>query len=219
MGRKEVEYALQHPDVFSSAMEAVNLGQSVPLIPLQVDPPEHSKYRKLPTVDDAFGGSTGSARVGDRRRRKKTHRRRCAPPGRGSRHAAAPLVAIRRRHGDHRGQRRLEGQVRQHHAGPRVSDQVMALGVAQGPVEPDPAAPEAHDRQERHHEVGAIAAAGRNRRASADAFAGEHVTGPVYLVIQLSEGEAPTVSEESGARRVAAPRPAAPGHRRSPDPW
>ena len=47
MGRAEVEFALQHPEIFSSAMEAVNLGQSVPLIPLQVDPPEHSKYRKL----------------------------------------------------------------------------------------------------------------------------------------------------------------------------
>ncbi len=47
MGHHEVEYALQHPEIFSSAMEAVDLGQSVPLIPLQVDPPEHSKYRKL----------------------------------------------------------------------------------------------------------------------------------------------------------------------------
>jgi cytochrome P450 len=47
VGRSEVEYALQHPDVFSSAPAAVDLGQSVPLIPLQVDPPEHSKYRKL----------------------------------------------------------------------------------------------------------------------------------------------------------------------------
>ena len=28
-------------------MEAVDLGQTVPLIPLQVDPPDHSKYRKL----------------------------------------------------------------------------------------------------------------------------------------------------------------------------
>jgi cytochrome P450 len=28
-------------------MEAVDLGQSVPLIPLQVDPPEHRKYRRL----------------------------------------------------------------------------------------------------------------------------------------------------------------------------
>jgi cytochrome P450 len=47
VGRQEVEFALQHPEIFSSAMEAVDLGQSVPLIPLQVDPPEHSKYRKL----------------------------------------------------------------------------------------------------------------------------------------------------------------------------
>jgi cytochrome P450 len=45
--RAEVEFVLQHPDLFSSAMEAVDLGQTVPLIPLQVDPPEHSKYRKL----------------------------------------------------------------------------------------------------------------------------------------------------------------------------
>ncbi len=45
--RAEVEYALQHPEEFSSAMEAVDLGQSVPLIPLQVDPPDHVKFRKL----------------------------------------------------------------------------------------------------------------------------------------------------------------------------
>ena len=47
MRRAEVDFALQHPDIFSSAMEAVDLGQTVPLIPLQVDPPDHSKYRKL----------------------------------------------------------------------------------------------------------------------------------------------------------------------------
>ncbi len=45
--RSAVEYALQHPEEFSSAMEAVELGQSVPLIPLQVDPPDHRKYRRL----------------------------------------------------------------------------------------------------------------------------------------------------------------------------
>jgi len=45
--RAAVEYALSHPDEFSSGMEAVDLGQSVPLIPLQVDPPEHRKYRRL----------------------------------------------------------------------------------------------------------------------------------------------------------------------------
>jgi cytochrome P450 len=44
--RDEVEYALQHPYVFSSA-EAVDLGQKRPLIPLQVDPPDHVKYRRL----------------------------------------------------------------------------------------------------------------------------------------------------------------------------
>ena len=45
--RSAVEYALQHPEEFSSAMEAVDLGQSVPLLPLQVDPPDHRKYRRL----------------------------------------------------------------------------------------------------------------------------------------------------------------------------
>ncbi|MGH9300997.1 MAG: cytochrome P450 [Acidimicrobiales bacterium] len=42
-----VDYVLHHPEQFSSAMEAVDLGQSVPLIPLQVDPPDHVKYRRL----------------------------------------------------------------------------------------------------------------------------------------------------------------------------
>lgn len=50
--RAEVEYSLQNPDLFSSAMEAVDLGQSRMLIPLQVDPPEHVKYRRL--LDPVF---------------------------------------------------------------------------------------------------------------------------------------------------------------------
>ena len=45
--RGAIEYALAHPEEFSSGMEAVDLGQSVPLIPLQVDPPDHRKYRRL----------------------------------------------------------------------------------------------------------------------------------------------------------------------------
>ena len=45
--REDVEFALQHPNVFSSAMEAVDLGQKRPMIPLQVDPPDHVKYRRL----------------------------------------------------------------------------------------------------------------------------------------------------------------------------
>ena len=45
--REDVEFALQNPSIFSSAMEAVDLGQKRPMIPLQVDPPEHVKYRRL----------------------------------------------------------------------------------------------------------------------------------------------------------------------------
>lgn len=44
---EDVVWALRHPEVFSSAAEAVQLGQDQPLIPLQVDPPEHAKYRRL----------------------------------------------------------------------------------------------------------------------------------------------------------------------------
>ncbi|MBV8463457.1 MAG: cytochrome P450 [Acidimicrobiales bacterium] len=45
--RSTAEFVLQHPDLFSSGMEAVDLGQSVPLIPLQIDPPIHRNYRRL----------------------------------------------------------------------------------------------------------------------------------------------------------------------------
>ncbi|HZT67784.1 MAG TPA: cytochrome P450 [Acidimicrobiales bacterium] len=50
--KSAVDFALRHPDLFSSAMEAVDLGQTYPLIPLQVDPPEHVKYRRL--LDPVF---------------------------------------------------------------------------------------------------------------------------------------------------------------------
>lgn len=39
-------WALRHPEVFSSAA-AVHIGQDQPLIPLQVDPPDHAKYRRM----------------------------------------------------------------------------------------------------------------------------------------------------------------------------
>ena len=42
----DVVHVLQNPDIFSSA-GAAEIGQIRPLIPLEVDPPEHSKYRKL----------------------------------------------------------------------------------------------------------------------------------------------------------------------------
>lgn len=45
--RAAVGQVLHDPATFSSAMEAVDLGQSVPLIPLQVDPPRHRTFRRL----------------------------------------------------------------------------------------------------------------------------------------------------------------------------
>ncbi len=47
LGHDEVEFAFRHPETFSSAMGAIGLGNVRPLIPLQIDPPEHKKYRKL----------------------------------------------------------------------------------------------------------------------------------------------------------------------------
>jgi cytochrome P450 len=44
---EDVMWALKHPEVFSSAPEAIDIGQEHPLIPLQVDPPDHAKYRRL----------------------------------------------------------------------------------------------------------------------------------------------------------------------------
>lgn len=46
-GDAEVRHVLQHPEVFSSGMAAVRIGQVRPLIPLQIDPPAHRNYRKL----------------------------------------------------------------------------------------------------------------------------------------------------------------------------
>jgi cytochrome P450 len=43
----DIEMALKRTDLFSSNMDAVDLGNVRPLIPLQVDPPEHAKYRRI----------------------------------------------------------------------------------------------------------------------------------------------------------------------------
>ena len=45
-GRELNDYILRHHELFSSA-RGVDLGNTRPLIPLNVDPPEHSKYRKI----------------------------------------------------------------------------------------------------------------------------------------------------------------------------
>src|SRR5579884_3020071 len=44
--RANTDYVLRHHELFSSRVE-MNLGNVRPLIPLNVDPPKHSKYRKL----------------------------------------------------------------------------------------------------------------------------------------------------------------------------
>jgi cytochrome P450 len=43
----DIDMALKRTDVFSSNMDAVDLGNLRPLIPLQIDPPEHAKYRRI----------------------------------------------------------------------------------------------------------------------------------------------------------------------------
>lgn len=42
----DVWWALRHPEYFTSASGDLNLGEQ-PLIPLEVDPPQHTKYRRL----------------------------------------------------------------------------------------------------------------------------------------------------------------------------
>ena len=45
--REEIDHALRHPEIFSSNMDAVDLKNKRPMIPLQIDPPDHKKFRKL----------------------------------------------------------------------------------------------------------------------------------------------------------------------------
>jgi cytochrome P450 len=45
--RSDVEHVLHEPDLFSSAMSAAPLGNVRPLIPLQIDPPEHKRFSKI----------------------------------------------------------------------------------------------------------------------------------------------------------------------------
>ena len=45
--RADIDEALRHPEIFSSNMDAVDLQNVRPLIPLQIDPPDHRKFRKI----------------------------------------------------------------------------------------------------------------------------------------------------------------------------
>lgn len=46
-GRAEIDEALRHHKHYSSDMSAVDLQNTRPLIPLQIDPPEHKQYRRI----------------------------------------------------------------------------------------------------------------------------------------------------------------------------
>jgi cytochrome P450 len=45
--KAEIDEVLRHPETFSSSMDAIDLKNARPMIPLQIDPPEHKKFRKL----------------------------------------------------------------------------------------------------------------------------------------------------------------------------
>jgi cytochrome P450 len=45
--KSDIDEALRHPEMFTSNMSAVDLKNVRPLIPLQIDPPDHKKFRKL----------------------------------------------------------------------------------------------------------------------------------------------------------------------------
>jgi cytochrome P450 len=50
---EDVRWALRHPEIFSSDLVAVDIGQERPLIPLQIDPPAHATYRRV--IDPTIG--------------------------------------------------------------------------------------------------------------------------------------------------------------------
>ncbi len=50
---EHIREVLMHPDVYSSGVDAVRIGQVRPLIPLQIDPPQHKYFRRL--LDPIFG--------------------------------------------------------------------------------------------------------------------------------------------------------------------
>ena len=45
--REDIDEIFRCPEVFSSNMSAVDLGNVRPLIPLQIDPPDHVRYRRI----------------------------------------------------------------------------------------------------------------------------------------------------------------------------
>jgi cytochrome P450 len=57
--QRAVRFAHQHPEIFSSAHAFDNLGSPVPLIPIAIDPPAQTRYRKM--LDPMFAPRVISA--------------------------------------------------------------------------------------------------------------------------------------------------------------
>lgn len=47
VAREQVEFALRHPELFSSRLAFAGVGSPLPMVPIEFDPPEHSRYRRL----------------------------------------------------------------------------------------------------------------------------------------------------------------------------
>src|SRR6188508_1138420 len=45
--KETVDFVFRHPDLFSSAPGMTSIGNVRPLIPLEVDPPDHRRYRRV----------------------------------------------------------------------------------------------------------------------------------------------------------------------------
>ena len=58
-GEAEVREVLKHPEIYSSGIDAVHIGQIRPLIPLQIDPPDHKSFRKI--LDPLFAPKQAAA--------------------------------------------------------------------------------------------------------------------------------------------------------------
>lgn len=65
-----VEFAAKRPEIFSSARAFDRLGSPVPLVPIAIDPPDHTRFRRSsirssalrrwPSVNPNYAGRLGS---------------------------------------------------------------------------------------------------------------------------------------------------------------
>ena len=103
--KEEIMEALRHPETFSSNMDAVDLNNKRPMIPLQIDPPDHKKYRKLldpifaprkmAAMDDEVAALVNNLIDGFIDRARWTSRR--SSPFRSPRRSSSPCSACRSR--------------------------------------------------------------------------------------------------------------------------